>query len=189
MTNPNQDISSTYIEKFKKLRYFVEGGKHEAFVFYILGGVIFLLALIFGILLMVQQVDEAYILIMVGAVVGLITAGYGFFYQRKKSYKLYKDVHKRIMDQGVMYIGVVTEMNLRGTLSHHVADAVEFFQNGVVGNSTEHFYTYIVQYTDAYHNQKTTETYEIANYSAKDVGKRCTVYEHDGKVIVDAVER
>ena len=39
------------------------------------------------------------------------------------------------------------------------------------------------------HNQKTTETYEIANYSARDVGKRCTVYEHDGKVIVDAVER
>ena len=139
--------------------------------------------------MLVQQVDEAYLVLASGIVFGLITAGFGFFHQRKASYKLYKDAHKRIMEQGVMYFGIITEMTLAGTKSHHGTDAINFLVNNAITNTTEHFYTYTVQYTDAYHNEKTTTTYEIVNYNSKDVGKRCTVYEHEGKVIVDAVER
>ena len=79
----------------------------------------------------------------------------------------------------MLYIGVVTDTK------RHITRTMDSDESG----STTHTFSYIVQYTDAYHNQKTTETYDVANMTPKDVGKRCTVYEHEGKVIVDAIER
>lgn len=189
MSETNQNISSADIERFKKIRYFVEGGKHNSLAFYILGGFLFVIGLIFGIILHIQQIEEAYVVLASGIIFGLIAAGYGFFHQRKASYKQHKDAHKRLMEQGVMYLGVITKMTLAGTRTHHVAQMADYLVNGVVGSGTERFYTYTVQYTDAYNNQKELTTYEIVNFNPKDVGKRCTVYEHEGKVIVDAVER
>ncbi|MCR4839736.1 MAG: hypothetical protein K5897_12515 [Eubacterium sp.] len=79
----------------------------------------------------------------------------------------------------MMYIGVVIDKK------RHITRSMD--SDG--STDTSYTYSYIVQYTDAYHNQKTTETYDVANMTSKDVGKRCTVYEHEGKVIVDAIER
>ena len=56
-------------------------------------------------------------------------------------------------------------------------------------NQDKNYYNYTVVYMDPDHNEKTTETYLVANPKESYVGKRCTVYVSEGKAIVDAIER
>ena len=176
---PMEALSLQDIEKFRRIDYFVEGGSPSSLVYYILGGGLFLYGLIQGIISLVKHDNKGYAALVLGLVLGLAVAGYGFFRKKQVSDNLYTNVRKRVMENGVMYIGVVTDTK------RHITRTMDSDGSG----STTHTFSYIVQYTDAYHNQKTTETYDVANMTPKDVGKRCTVYEHEGKVIVDAIER
>lgn len=107
---------------------------------------------------------------------------------KDKTTKLYSDVHKRIMDQGVLCLGVITGMNEALLETDEVIGFVALM-SGRHTASRVCCYKYTVRYTDAYHNEKTTETYIVANPDERNIGKRCTVYEHEGKVIVDAIEK
>ena len=80
---PMEALSLEDIQKFRRIDYFVEGGSPSSLVYYILGGGLFLYGLIQGIISLVKHDNKGYAALVLGLVLGLAVAGYGFFRKKK----------------------------------------------------------------------------------------------------------
>ena len=175
MTDQTQNTSNIDLTNFKKIHYIVEAGESN-FPFYIIGIVLGITGLIAGIVHVIKHDNSGYFTIAISVIIGLVSASIGLSRSKDEPVNpvnLYTNARRRIMENGVMYIGVITDMN----------------KQSIEGSDTGCNHTYIVEYYDADNQQKTTETYAVANFDWNAVGRRCTVYVHEGKVIVDAMEK
>ena len=98
--------------------------------------------------------------------------------RRKVDCSLYINAHNRIMEQGIKYIGQIVEIK-----SHYGKVLTKHGDSEVVE------YSYIVKYLTNNNEEKIHDTYIVINVDKNAVGKKCTVYDDNGKVIVDAIEK
>ena len=184
--DPTYDRDPIDTGRLRKIKYFVEGAVEKRIAWFVLAGLVMTLAIIFGV---ITGTPDIWFILGIGALLsaGLFMKGLGL--RNDKTVRLYRSVHKRLMDQGVMCIGYIASMNLVKKETHHVAETFLIVSDHRYINQDKDYYNYTVVYMDPDHNEKTTETYIVANPKQSYVGKRCTVYVSEGKAIVDSIER
>ena len=184
--DPAYDRVPIDTDRLRKIIYFVEGATENSIAWFVLAGLVMALAIIFGV---ITGTPGIWIILAMGALLstGLCIKGIGL--RKDKTTRLYRSVHDRLMNEGVMCIGYIASMNLVKKESHPVAEAFLIVADQRYVNQDKNYYNYTVVYMDPDHNEKTTETYIVANPKESYVGKRCTVYVSEGKAIVDAIER
>lgn len=123
-----------------------------------------------------------------------------------KTVNMFRKARRHIVNNGKMYIGVIFDVacveeehdqsisSLEMTFGlaagvFSARDAVDTVSRVISDQgSVEPHYCYCVQYVDDKNVTKVVETYTVKNHSLNNIGKRCAVYEYNGKVIVDDVE-
>lgn len=188
------EIDTIDLDKFRKIIYQSDAELQSILPLFILGVAICSFLLMVGFLL--EDVKELCIPLGVAALVGFSIAGIikwkkttvvRFTNERSTPVQSRKE-REKIKKHGVMYVGIITGLNVIGSTTHHFLEAVNFLRRGQTVDQTVLHFAYTVKYEDAYHNEKEFETDRVSNYSEKHIGQRCTVYEYEGKVIADAIE-
>ena len=178
MSDVSQNRQQPVDDGFVKIKYTTEDETRGCKIFYITAAIVALPILIIcvfaGIILSKPVVFTHGILVSV--FLGGIFIAVGR--RQRVDCSLYINAHNRIMEQGTMYLGQVIELK-----AHYDRVLTRHGSQEVIS------YSYLVRYEDESHTVKTTDTYIVSKVDKKAVGKKCTVFEADGKVIVDAIER
>ena len=171
-------MTGTATDDFVKIKYSTEDETAGCRIYYITTAIVVLPILITCIF--AEIVLSKSVVFIHGILISLILGGILIAVGRRQKVdcSLYINAHNRIVEQGTMYIGQVVELKAHydKVLTRH-------------GNREVISYSYLVRYEDDSHTEKTTDTYIVSKVDRNAVGKKCTVYEADGKVIVDAIEK
>jgi hypothetical protein len=161
-----------------KIKYTTEDENSACLVWYIIAILIATPPLILSIIGGIKESNG--IIYIVGLIISLLIGGLIALVGRnqRKDCSLYINAHYRIMAQGKMYIGQVTDLK-----EHYDRIRTRY------GARTIITYSYIVKYTTDTGEEKIHDTYIVINTDRNAVGKKCVVYDADGKVIVDAIEK
>ena len=187
------------ISNFRKIKYYIEGeGRRFNPQGLLVCSIMACLAILVGILCLpdvagwwIMGVALFLEVVMLGIFFGL-----NRFFREGKSAKQYRDVHKRLKEQGVLCFGVIVSINKVAEDKYPVS--IRFGARPVKEKHLDDlaYCNYTVQYKDPDGVDRETETYTVVapflgydSYSRDNIGKRCTVYFHEGKAVVDAIER
>ena len=185
MDNYDNGIEAVDLTRFRKIRYYVEGARVMNPTRFATIAFLCALAVLFGLLLEPpwRWILPAGLMSVCGIMIFFM-----FTFRKTPSTRMYVNAHRKIMEQGVFCPGTVTGTRLVQTESHDLMNVVSFL-GGARGTRADHYYCYLVEYTDPDGVVRNTETYVVQNFTERNVGKRCAVYYWQGKAIVDAIEK
>lgn len=167
------------MQEWIKIKYDIENENNACKVIYITAILVATPPLILSIIGGIKESNG--VISIVGVIISLLIGGLIAIIGRnqREDCSLYINAHYRIMAQGKMYIGQVTELKEH----HDVRLRTSYGTKNIIT------YSYIVKYTTDTGEEKIHDTYIIMNADKNAVGKKCVVYDADGKVIVDAIEK
>ena len=162
-----------------KIKYTTEDENSACKVYYIIAILIAIPPLILSIIGGIKKSNG--VISIVGLIISLLIGGLITLVGRnqREDCSLYINAHYRIMTQGKMYIGQVTELKEH----YDIRLRTRYGTKNIIT------YSYIVKYTTDTGEEKTHDTYIVINVDKNAVGKKCVIYDADGKVIVDAIEK
>lgn len=166
------------MSEWVKIKYDTENENGNSKIYYISAAIVSLPLLVS--LIPYGIVSENHVIITHTLLISLLLGGIMIAIGRRQKVdcSLYINAHNRIMEHGIKYIGQIVEIkpHYGKVLTKH-------------GDSEIIEYSYIVKYLTNDNEEKIHDTYIVINIDKNAVGKKCIVYDADGKVIVDAIEK
>ena len=166
------------MSEWVKIKYDTENENGNSKIYYISAAIVSLPLLVS--LIPYGIVSKNHVIITHTLLISLLLGGIMIAIGRRQKVdcSLYINAHNRIMEHGIKYIGQVIEIkpHYNKVLTRH-------------GNREIVEYSYIVKYLTNMNEEKLHDTYIVLNVDKNAVSKKCIVYDDNGKVIVDAIEK
>ena len=166
------------MSEWVKIKYDTENENGNSKIYYISAAIVSLPLLVS--LITYGNVSVNHVIVTHTLLISLLLGGIMIAIGRRQKVdcSLYINAHNRIMEHGIKYIGQVIEIkpHYNKVLTRH-------------GNREIVEYSYIVKYLTNMNEEKLHDTYIVLNVDKNAVSKKCIVYDDNGKVIVDAIEK